>query len=368
MSRSGINSLGRRGLETWGFGTWLRTRLFPTRIDGAVTLLCLLLLGLVLPPLVDWAVLDATWRGEDRTACVDGGACWVFVQARLAQFLYGFYPEAERWRVDLCGAWLALWLGLLAGPGWPSLIRPLRGRLLIAAALPFPVVAFVLLTGGWFGLAPVETRDWGGLMLTLVMTLAAGAIAMPLAILLALGRRSALPVIRAVSVAMVEFWRGVPIITVIFLASILLPLVMPDGVTVDKLLRAVVGLGLVVGAYMAEVIRGSLQVLPEGQAEGAQALGLGYWPTTALIVLPQALRLSIPGLINEFIALLKNTTLVLIVSLFDLLGIVQAALADPKWVGLTTEAYGFVGAVFWLLCFGISRYGAALERRYRITR
>jgi general L-amino acid transport system permease protein len=195
------------------------------------------------------------------------------------------------------------------------------------------------------------------------MAVFGGLIAFPLGILLALGRQSKLPVIRLLSVVFIEFWRGVPIIAVIFLASLLLPLILPGGLNVDKVVRALVGLALVIAAYMAEAVRGGLQALPKGQYEAAEALGLGYWQKTALIVLPQALRISVPALVNEFIALIKNTTLVLIVSLFDVLGIVHAALADPKWVGLTMEAYAFAGAVFWFACFGLSMWSQRLEAR-----
>ena len=220
----------------------------------------------------------------------------------------------------------------------------------------------IWLLGGGFGLPLVETREWGGLMLTIFISIYAGLIAIPLGILLALGRQSELPVIRMISVIFIEFWRGVPIVAVIFLASILLPLIMPAGVGVDRLARAVIGLGLVIAAYMAEAVRGGLQAVPEGQHEAATALGLGYWRATAFIVLPQAIRIALPAMTNEFIALVKNTTLVLIVSILDLLGIAQAALADPNWVGMNKEAYAFAGVIYWLGCFGLSRVGLALER------
>jgi general L-amino acid transport system permease protein len=200
-------------------------------------------------------------------------------------------------------------------------------------------------------------------MLTLVLTFYAGLIAVPLGILLALGRRSRLPLIRFGSVVFIEFWRGVPIITVIFLASLLLPLIMPTGFDVDRLARAIIGLAFVIAAYMAEAVRGGLQALPDSQAEAAQALGLGYWRIQRMIVLPQALRIALPAMTNEFIALFKNTTLVLIVSLFDLLGIAQAALADPAWVGMNMEAYVFAGAIYWFACFGVSQWSSLREKR-----
>ena len=206
---------------------------------------------------------------------------------------------------------------------------------------------------------------WRGVPIITVLFLAiyAGQIAIPLGVLLALGRRSRLPMIRFASIVFIEFWRGVPIITVIFLASLLLPLIMPTGFNVDRLARAVIGLAFVIAAYMAEAVRGGLQALPDGQVEAAQALGLGYWRITRLIVLPQALRIALPAMTNEFIALFKNTTLVLIVSIFDLLGIAQAALADPAWVGMNMEAYVFAGAIYWFACFGLSQWSRSREKR-----
>jgi general L-amino acid transport system permease protein len=244
-----------------------------------------------------------------------------------------------------------------------------RGKRWLAAGLLAVAIPGMLLlvTGGVLGLPFVGTRDWGGLMVTVFMAVYGALLAFPLAILLALGRQSSLPLIHWASVIFIEFWRGVPIITVIFLASNLLPLIVPAGVSVDKLARALIGLALVIAAYMAEVVRGGLQAVPVGQAEAARALGLGYWHTTAFITLPQALRMVVPSLVNEFISLFKNTTLVLIVSLYDLLGIVQAALTDPKWVGLNLEAYLFAGLIFWIACFAMSQWSQRLERKVART-
>jgi general L-amino acid transport system permease protein len=341
-----------------GAVAWVRANLLSSPLNIAITTLCAAFLVWAVPSLLDWAVFSATWRGESREMCDPDGACWIFIRARLGQFTYGFYPEDQRWRVDT-----AFWLLVVMTA--PFFLRRFPGRQWLAGAvlLVYPPVCLWLLLGGILGLPYVETRAWGGLTLTLFMAVFGGLIAFPLGVLLALGRRSGLPAIRTVSIVFIEFWRGVPIITVIFLVSVLLPIILPQGMEVDKLLRALIGLALVVAAYMAEVVRGGLQAIPVGQYEAAQALGLSYWRTTGLIVLPQALRIAIPGLVNEFIALLKNTTLVLIVSLFDLLGIVQAALADPKWVGFTMEGYVFAGLVFWLICFGMSRWSLRLERR-----
>ncbi len=339
----------------------LRERLFATPLDAAITLLCLYIVWRISVPLVEWAIYDATWHGTSREDCRAQGACWVFIHARFGQFMYGQYPVPLRWRVDVAGALMVLTAGLLSWRGLPQ-----RRLLALASVTILPLVGLWLLHGG-FGLAIVESREWGGLMLTLVLTVYAGLIAVPLGILLAMGRRSRLPLIRFASVVFIEFWRGVPIITVIFLASILLPLIMPAGFDVDRLARAIVGLAFVVAAYMAEAVRGGLQALPEGQAEAAQALGLGYWRIQRMIVLPQALRISLPAMTNEFISLFKSTTLVLIVSLFDLLGIAQAALADPNWVGMNMEAYVFAGAIYWFACFGMSQWSRLREKRLQLA-
>jgi general L-amino acid transport system permease protein len=336
--------------------TLWRERLFGGPWTTAVTLLLAVLIVWSVTPFLRWALIDASWSGTSRADCTPGGACWVFVRARFGQFMYGFYPVAERWRVNLFGL---LCLGSVAA----LVLVKGRARLVLAAGLLalVPALGIWLMAGG-LGLRPVETRAWGGLALTLFISVYAALIAVPLGILMALGRQSRLPAIRVLCVVFIEFWRGVPIITVIFLASLLLPLVMPAGVGVDRLARAVIGLGFVIAAYMAEAVRGGLQALPKGQSEAAAALGLGYWQTTGLIILPQALRISLPAMTNEFIALIKNTTLVLVVSILDLLGIAQASLADPAWVGMTMEAYLFSGAIYWLICFALSRWSRALEQ------
>jgi general L-amino acid transport system permease protein len=337
----------------------LRQRLFATPIDAAITLVCLIIVWRISVPLVHWLLIDATWHGTGRDDCKGSGACWVFVRMRFGQFMYGQYPSAERWRVDIVGA---LWVLATAALSWRGL--PHRRGATLAAVLVLPVLGIVLLHGGWgTGLRMVETREWGGLMLTLFLTIYAGLIAIPLGILLALGRRSRLPLVRFASVVFIEFWRGVPIITVIFLASLLLPLIMPTGFDVDRLARAVIGLAFVIAAYMAEAVRGGLQAVPEGQTEAAQAIGLGYWRIQRMIVLPQALRIALPAMTNEVISLFKNTTLVLIVSIFDLLGIAQAALADPAWVGMNMEAYVFAGTIYWFACFALSQWSRWRERR-----
>lgn len=338
-----------------GVSLW-RHRLIGSPATAATTVVLLALMAVTLVPFFRWALIDATFLGTTRAECAPGGACWVFIRARFGQFMYGLYPGPERWRIDLLAV---ISIAAIA----PLFFLKGRARFWLgfASLLLLPPLGIWLLGGG-AGLTPVETRQWGGLTLTLFISVYAGLIAVPLGILLALGRQSRLPLIRTLAIVFIEFWRGVPIIAVIFLASQLLPLIMPAGFDVDRLARAVIGLGLVIAAYMAEAVRGGLQALPAGQREAASALGLGYWRTTAFITLPQALRISLPAMTNEFIALVKNTTLVLVVSILDLLGIAQASLADPNWVGMNWEAYCFSGAIYWLICFALSRWSRSLER------
>lgn len=340
----------------------LARRLFGTPLDAALTLIGFYLVYLVVPPLLDWAVFKAAWRGSGPAACPDKeAACWVFVRLRFAQFVYGAYPSPERWRVDIV---LAL---AVAGIAWLLLPR-LGAKPWVALAMLtlYPVLAWVLLLGGMLGLRRVPTDDWGGLTLTLVVAAWGIATAIPLGLVLALGRRSELPVFRALSVAFIEFWRGVPLIGVLFLAATMFPLVMPAGATTDKLLRALVAFSLFNAAYMAEVFRGGLQAIPQGQYEAARAIGLGYWRMMALVVLPQALRIAIPGTVNTCIGIFKETTLLLVIGLFDFLATIQAGIADPQWLigdHIRATAYFFAGLGFWAFCFGMARYSAGLERR-----
>ena len=337
---------------------WLRYNLFSSPLNALLTLLALYLLYLLIPPIVRWAFLHADWSGDSREACTSGGACWVFIRARFNQFMYGFYPEAERWRVNA-----SVLLGVV--PAIPLFIRTFAYKRWVGLylLLLYPVLVYFLLVGDVFGLPHVETSRWGGLMLTLVISIVGMAAAFPLGILLALGRRSDLPIIRAICVVFIEFWRGVPLITVLFMSSVMLPLFLPEGMNFNKLLRALIGVALFEAAYMAEVVRGGLQAIPKGQYEAAAALGLGYWRMIGLIILPQALKLVIPGIVNTFIALFKDTTLVIIIGLFDLLGSIHSAATDPKWLGYATEGYVFAALVFWMFCFAMSRYSQALEKR-----
>ncbi|SDP33705.1 amino acid ABC transporter permease [Desulforhopalus singaporensis] len=459
--------------ETWtGIVGWLRINLFSSPANTLLTILGAGLLLAIIPPMVRWGVFDAVWLGDSRAVCDssaaagNGGACWVFVKVRLDMFLYGFYPEPERWRIDLMFTVLGFSLiPLLA----PDFFRTGRSQALVGgcgvavvfllfgalpavfmigytfapflfervslwhtpqqiqagkrsaaatgaigvfavvaavywsvrlagvetAALPvslsagvlslcllffgrlgllvwrwiflfcvFSVFAFFMLVGGILGLPEVETHYWGGLFLTLVVAGTGMGTALPVSILLALGRRSELPVVKTLCVSFIEFVRGVPLVSVLFMASVMFPLFLPENVTFDKLLRALIGVAFFYAAYMAEVIRGGLQAIPKGQYEAAKALGWTYWKMMGLIIMPQTLRLVIPGLANNFLSLLKDTTLVAVIGLLDLLGIAKAAMADSEWLGFTKEAYVFAGVVFWIFCFGISRYSVRLEKKY----
>lgn len=342
-----------------GIVGWLRKNLFDTPLNAALTLLALYLLYLTIPPFLEWALLKADWSGTRAADCSRAGACWVFIEVRLNQFIYGFYPLVEQWRVNLTVALLVVLV-------LPLFVKRFALKRWLAAMilLVYPVIAFHLLVGGSFGLAHVETSKWGGLFLTLVIAVVGMVAALPLGILLALGRRAGnMPVLKALCVAFIELWRGVPLITVLFMSSVMLPFFLPEGLNFDKLLRALIGVALFEAAYMAEVVRGGLQGIPKGQYEAADALGLGYWKSTFLVTLPQALKLVIPGIVNTFIALFKDTSLVLIIGLFDLLGSIQAANSDTNWLGFSTEGYVFAACVYWVFCFGMSRYSQWLEVR-----
>jgi general L-amino acid transport system permease protein len=348
---------------------WLRHNLFSSWVNAILTLLALYILYLIVPPFVSWAILDATWQvpplGPEEAARPTGfadcranaGACWIFIGARLPQFVYGFYPVEERWRVDIVFVLMAVSIfGLLA-----ERIK-FKKQLAIFFFAIFPILAFWLLYGG-LGLAVVETRLWGGFMLTLVLSGIGIVFSLPLGVLLALGRRSELPVVHMLCVVVIEFVRGVPLITILFMANVMLPFFLPPGVEFNVLLRILLGVTIFAAAYMAEVVRGGLQALPKGQYEGAMAMGLGYWQMMRLIILPQALRVAIPGIVNNFISLTQDTTLVAIVGLYDFLNIVRAGSRDTKWLGTEIEGYVFCALVYWVFCFAMSRYSMYLERK-----
>ncbi len=348
--------------STSGSVAWVRKNLFATPTDALLTILGAALLYWALPPLYGFFIGNAVPPGGTVEQCrvEHVGACWAYVAARVNFFVYGFYPIPEYWRpnaVFLMGA--ALLIPLL----WPK--APFKRTNAMLFFLVFPVVSYILLAGGIFGLAPVPTEQWGGLLVTLIISLVGIICSIPLGILLALGRQSKMPVIKTLCVMFIELWRAVPLITVLFMASIMLPLFMPQGTTVDKLLRALVGVTLFEAAYLAEVVRGGLQAIGRGQYEAGASLGLGYWQRMFFIVLPQALKHVIPGIVNNFISLFKDTSLVSIVGIFDLLNTIQAATSDIEWFSPTQAVTGYIfaAAVYWIFCFSMSRYSLYMERR-----
>jgi general L-amino acid transport system permease protein len=348
-----------------------RARLFGGALNTMLTLVSVVVIVALVWPTVKFLFIDAVWTGSSRVDCLpetvgrEVGACWPFVKAKFTQFMYGFYPESEQWRVNLTYALGAILLVPLLIPS-----APFKGLNAVVFFGVFPVIAFFLLTGGVLGLPHVETRVWGGLLVTLVISFTGIILSLPLGILLALGRRSEFPIVRTFCIIFIEFWRGVPLITVLFFATYMLPFFLPTDWRIDGLVRVLIGVVLFAGAYMAEVVRGGLQAIPRGQFEGAMALGLGYWRMMGLVILPQALRLVIPGIVNSFIALFKDTTLVLIVAIFDLLGQLRAAFADPSWATPVTlfTGFAFAGIIYFVVSFGMSRYALFVERRLSIDR
>jgi general L-amino acid transport system permease protein len=353
--------------ERAGAFGWMRANLFSSPANIALTILCAALIVWVAPPLVRFFLIDAVWSGANGEACTaspvhpNPGACWAFIRIWFSYFVYGFYPLGERWRVDVFFVALAL--------GFVWLLRLSAPRRDIGAVYFFvilPVLSYVLLHGApLIGLAVVPTSLWGGILVTVVVAIIGIVFSLPLGILLALGRRSALPVVKAVSVAFIEFVRGVPLITVLFMASVMLPLFVPERFAPDKLVRALIGVAFFASAYMAEVVRGGLAAVPRGQYEAARALGLSYWRMMGLVILPQALRITLPNIVNTFIGLFKDTTLVFIVGIFDFLRTIEAARADPKWAApnIPLTGYAFAALFYFVCCYGMSRYARRTEAR-----
>jgi general L-amino acid transport system permease protein len=346
---------------------WLRANLFSSPFNIALTILLALLFAWIVPDLIKFLLIDAVWTGADRDACLESvqhreiGACWPFVWERLPYFIYGSYPIPERWRVDVFFALLAIGIVWLL---W--LNAPRRDLGAVYFFVIMPISSFILLTG-WsaIGLQPVDTVLWGGVLVTIVVASVGIVFSLPLGILLALGRRSRMPAVRTLSVIFIEFVRGVPLVTVLFMAGVMLPLFVPESLSPDKLVRALIGIAIFASAYMAEVVRAGLQAVPKGQYEGAMAVGLRYSQMMRLIILPQALKVTIPNIVNTYIGLFKDTTLVFIVGIFDLLRTIEVARIDPKWATPVTSTTGYaVAAMFYLVfCYGMSRYAHAMETR-----
>jgi general L-amino acid transport system permease protein len=339
----------------WG---WMRKNLFYSWFSGISTFVLLWIIFELLYVFVEWGLLNATFEGADRTACSPDGACWAFISSRWPQFLYGLYPVEMRWRADVAFLLLVLALLPVFWEGMP------KRRWFFVHTCVYPFEVYILVWGGWFGLEVLDdTRRVGGFMLTLIVGLTGIALSLPIGIVLALGRRSEMAAISSLCVMFIEFIRGVPLITLLFIASTMLNYFLPPGTTFDLLVRVLIMVTLFASGYMAEVIRGGLQAIPRGQWEGAASLGLGYGKTMGFIILPQVLKISIPGIVNIFISLFKDTTLVVIIGLLDPLGIGKSAVADIAWKGLSREVYVFLAFMFFVFCFVMSRYSQHLERR-----
>ena len=343
---------------------WIRHNLFSSTTNIVITVLTLYLLYVIVPPMLNWLFLDAVFSAESRDDCRaiaeaagdELGACWAFIGKRFEIFVYGFYPAEERWRVNIS---FVLMIAALIPVLFDNVPNRKQGLWFSLAA---PVIICWLLIGG-LGLTPVPTDKFGGFMLTLTIGVTGIVGSLPIGIALALGRQSHMPALRMVCVAFIEFIRGVPLITLLFVASTMLNYFLPPGTTFDLLLRVLIMVTLFSSAYIAEVIRGGLQAIPKGQIEAADSMGLKYWQSMRLIILPQALKISIPGIVNTFIGLYKDTTLVIIIGLFDPLGMGRASLADTKWQGLSTEIYVFVAIFFFVSCFSMARYSLYLEKK-----
>ena len=345
-------------LSTIGYIGWMRANLFSTPMNTVLTVFCLWIIYISVPPVIQWALIDADWVGTSRDDCSREGACWVYINYWFKQLMYGRYPDTELWRIN--SAYVLLVAAMI-----PLFVPSFKYKGLVAVFLlvVYPVIAFFLFVGDSFGLALVETPLWGGLFLTLVISIVGIVASLPIGILLALGRRSEMPIVKALCIGFIELWRGVPLITVLFMSSVMFPLFLPEGMNFDKLIRALVGVMLFSAAYMAEVVRGGLQAIPKGQVEAAQALGMSFWKIMGFVVMPQALKMVIPGIVNTFIGLFKDTTLVLTIGLFDLLGTVQLIGSNSEWLGFHIEGYLFTAFVFWVFCFGMSQYSMHLERK-----
>ena len=319
------------------------------------------------PPLLSWFVIDASFAGDSKDVCSGTGACWTYIKVWLRRFMYGMYPNAEQWRINL--SFIAL--AILGSAGYFA-TNKLKKYLTLYYVVIYPIIAFIfiyyLISGGAFGLDWVETGAWGGLSLTFIISFFCLIFCFPIGMAFALGRRSVFPLIRYISIGFIEFWRGVPLITVLFMSAVMFPMFLPQDFFIDKLVRAIIAISLFEAAYVAEVIRGGLQALPRGQYEAAKSLGMGYWKMHIFVILPQALKLVIPGIANTFLALVKDTPLIFVVGLLEIVGMLNLAKTNPKWLGFAMEGYVFAAIIFWIICYAMSKYSYNLEQKYKTDR
>ena len=331
--------------------------------NSVLTLLIIFVLIKYIPPMLNWFIFDADFSGSTKQDCTSGGACWVFVKVWIKRFMYGMYPDTEQWRINI--AFLILLIAIGSIFLFP---QKFKKYIIIFLLFIYPIIALNLISGGIFGLKWIETGAWGGLSLTFIVSAFALIFCFPVGMFLALGRRSDLPAIKYCSIGFIELWRGVPLITVLFMSAVMFPMFLPAGTFMDKLMRVIIAITLFEAAYMAEVIRGGLQALPRGQYDAAKSLGMGYWRLHFLVILPQALKLVIPGIANTFLALVKDTPLIFVVGLLELAGMIGLAKTNPKWLGMAAEGYVFAGLVFWIICYAMSRYSQNLEKKLSTER
>jgi general L-amino acid transport system permease protein len=331
--------------------------------NAVLTLFIIFVLIKYIPPMLNWFIFDADFAGSTKQDCTSGGACWVFVKVWIKRFMYGMYPDTEQWRINIAFLILLTSIGAIF-----VLSQKFKKYIIIFLLFVYPIIALNLISGGIFGLKWIETGAWGGLSLTFIVSAFALIFCFPVGMFLALGRRSELPAIKYCSIGFIELWRGVPLITVLFMSAVMFPMFLPDGTYMDKLMRVIIAITLFEAAYMAEVIRGGLQALPRGQYDAAKSLGMGYWRLHFLVILPQALKLVIPGIANTFLALVKDTPLIFVVGLLELAGMIGLAKTNPKWLGMAAEGYVFAGLVFWVICYAMSRYSQNLEKKLSTER
>ncbi len=341
----------------------LNKNINSSNFNALLTLLTVFIIVKSIPPLLNWFILDANFVGNTKEDCTGDGACWVFIKVWFNRFMYGLYPNAEQWRIN--SAFLILFAVVGVSFFVPTKIKKYFILFLIFV---YPFFGIKLISGGSFGLEYVESAAWGGLSLTFIISAFAILFCFPIGVFLALGRRSSLPAIKYISIGFIELWRGVPLITVLFMSAVMFPMFLPDGTFIDKLIRVLIAITLFEAAYMAEVVRGGLQALPKGQYEAARSLGMGYWRMNLLIILPQALKLVIPGIANTLLALVKDTPLIFVVGLMELAGMIGLAKTNPKWLGMAMEGYVFAGLVFWIICYAMSRYSQNLEKQLSTER
>ncbi len=341
----------------------LNKNINSNNFNALLTLFTIFIIIKSIPPMLDWFILEANFVGNSKDDCTGDGACWVFIKVWFNRFMYGLYPDAEQWRINTA------FLILFAVVGISFFVsEKLKKYFILFLVFVFPFLGIKLISGGSFGLEYVESAAWGGLSLTFIISAFAILFCFPIGVILALGRRSSLPAIKYISIGFIELWRGVPLITVLFMSAVMFPMFLPDGTFIDKLIRVLIAITLFEAAYMAEVVRGGLQALPKGQYEAAKSLGMGYWRMNALIILPQALKLVIPGIANTLLALVKDTPLIFVVGLMELAGMIGLAKTNPKWLGMAMEGYVFAGLVFWVICYAMSRYSQNLEKKLSTER